>query len=72
MYFFTNRVIWCIFLLTGWSDVFFDLQGDLMCDLLDKRCPESGPHKAYIGFRYAKPLTEDTLDEMEKYASTWL
>ena len=52
--------------------MFFDLQGDLMCDLLDKRCPESGPHKAYIGFRYAKPLTEDTLDEMEKYASTWL
>ena len=41
-------------------------QGDQMCELLDKRCPESAPHKAYIGFRYAKPLTEDTIDQMEQ------
>ena len=24
------------------------------------------PHKCYIGFRYAHPLTEDTLEEIEK------
>ncbi len=35
-----------------------------MCELLDKQCPESAPHKAYVGFRYAKPLTEDTLDQV--------
>lgn len=40
-----------------------------MCQLLDNRCPETAPHKAYIGFRYAQPLTEDTLAEMERY---WL
>ena len=24
------------------------------------------PHKFYIGFRYVNPLTEDTLDQMER------
>ena len=38
-----------------------------MCEILDKKCPESAPHKAYVGFRYAQPLTECALDEMEKY-----
>ena len=42
-------------------------QGELLCAELDKRCPESAPHKPYIGFRYAHPLTEDTLDQMEKW-----
>jgi ferrochelatase len=37
-----------------------------MCQILDERCPDSAPHKAYIGFRYASPLTEDTIDQMEK------
>ncbi len=37
-----------------------------MCQKLDKMSPETAPHKAYIGFRYAHPLTEDTLDEMER------
>lgn len=37
-----------------------------MCTLLDKISPESAPHKAYIGFRYANPLTEITLEQMEK------
>ena len=41
-------------------------QGDMMCDLLDTKSPETGPHKAYVGFRYAHPLTEDALEEMEK------
>ena len=43
------------------------MQGNMMCETLDKICPESAPHKAYIGFRYANPLTEVTLDQMEKY-----
>lgn len=41
-------------------------QGDMMCTLLDKISPESAPHKAYVGFRYANPLTEITLEQMEK------
>ena len=40
-------------------------QGELLCSQLDARSPETGPHKAYVGFRYAHPLTEETLDEME-------
>ena len=40
-------------------------QGDKMCQLLDAKSPETGPHKAYVGFRYAHPLTEDALEEME-------
>lgn len=24
------------------------------------------PHKFYIGFRYVNPLTEDTIDQMER------
>lgn len=30
-----------------------------MCKLLDARCPESAPHKPYVAFRYADPLTEE-------------
>ena len=37
-----------------------------MCKILDKISPETAPHKPYIGFRYANPLTEETLDLMEK------
>lgn len=40
-------------------------QGNLMCQELDKISPETAPHKAYVGFRYASPLTEDTLEQME-------
>jgi len=41
-------------------------QGSLMCQELDKLSPETGPHKHYVGFRYAHPLTEEALDAMEK------
>lgn len=44
-----------------------DLQGQLMCNELDRKCPESAPHKHYVGFRYVNPLTEDTLQQIEKY-----
>lgn len=37
-----------------------------MCKILDEVCPDTAPHKAYVGFRYANPLTEATLEAMEK------
>ena len=40
-------------------------QGELMCKHLDEISPDTAPHKPYIGFRYAEPLTEDTIEEME-------
>ncbi|GFR94006.1 ferrochelatase [Elysia marginata] len=40
------------------------LQGQGMVDILDKISPMSAPHKFYIGFRYAHPLTEDTIEQM--------
>ncbi|XP_042911114.1 ferrochelatase, mitochondrial isoform X2 [Parasteatoda tepidariorum] len=40
-------------------------QGKLMCELLDKISSKTAPHKHYVGFRYAEPLTEDTLAAME-------
>ncbi|RKP07459.1 hypothetical protein THASP1DRAFT_34897 [Thamnocephalis sphaerospora] len=39
-------------------------QGELMSALLDKLSPATAPHKAYIGFRYAAPLTEDAIQTM--------
>ena len=30
-----------------------------MCKLLDKMSPETAPHKPYVAFRYANPLTEE-------------
>jgi ferrochelatase len=40
-------------------------QGEGMINLLDQISPETAPHRYYIGFRYAHPLTEDTIDKME-------
>lgn len=42
-----------------------ETQGEKMVEILDKISPESAPHKYYVGFRYANPLTEDALSEME-------
>jgi protoporphyrin/coproporphyrin ferrochelatase len=42
-------------------------QGERMIELLNEKSPSTGPHKFYIGFRYAHPLTEDTIAQMEKY-----
>lgn len=42
------------------------LQGKGMVEILDKISPGSAPHKFYIGFRYAHPLTEDTIEEMAR------
>ncbi|KAI5291845.1 ferrochelatase hem15, partial [Ascosphaera atra] len=31
-----------------------------MCKILDKISPETAPHRPYVAFRYAAPLTEET------------
>lgn len=41
-------------------------QGKLLCEKLDNISPETAPHKHYIAFRYANPLTEDTLQKIEE------
>ncbi|KAI9676153.1 MAG: hypothetical protein M1817_000898 [Caeruleum heppii] len=38
-----------------WSEY----QSNEMCKILDKISPETAPHKPYVAFRYAPPLTED-------------
>eukprot|EP00939_MAST-03C_sp_MAST-3C-sp1_P001658 g1658.t1 len=42
-----------------------EYQGQEMCRILDETRPESAPHRAYTAFRYANPLTEEALKEME-------
>jgi ferrochelatase len=34
--------------------------------------PETAPHKHYVAFRYATPLTEDTLQKMEEYVHSFI
>eukprot|EP00002_Diphylleia_rotans_P021175 TRINITY_DN4123_c0_g1_i1.p1 TRINITY_DN4123_c0_g1~~TRINITY_DN4123_c0_g1_i1.p1 ORF type:complete len:389 (-),score=88.19 TRINITY_DN4123_c0_g1_i1:109-1275(-) len=41
-------------------------QGEALVKLLDERLPETAPHKFYISFRYAQPLTEEAIAEMKK------
>jgi protoporphyrin/coproporphyrin ferrochelatase len=36
-----------------------------MATLLDELNPESAPHKSYVAFRYANPLTEETARQMK-------
>ncbi|KAI9137358.1 hypothetical protein BKA69DRAFT_1032673 [Paraphysoderma sedebokerense] len=40
-------------------------QGQLLEKILDQRCPENAPHKTFTTFRYAPPLTSDTLSEIK-------
>jgi len=42
------------------------LQGQGMCALLDELSPETAPHKAYVAFRYAKPLVEEAMRTMKE------
>lgn len=37
-----------------------------MCKLLDKLSPETRPHKPYVAFRYAAPLTEEMYTQLLK------
>lgn len=41
------------------------LQGKEMAKMLDELSPATAPHKAYTAFRYARPLTDEALDEMK-------
>ena len=41
------------------------MQGDGMAALLDELNPETAPHKAYIAFRYAHPLTIEAAQRMK-------
>ncbi|KAJ5907047.1 Ferrochelatase [Penicillium subrubescens] len=43
-----------------WSEY----QCEEMCKLLDKMSPETAPHKPYVAFRYAAPLTETMYNQM--------
>ncbi|QFZ28995.1 hypothetical protein EJF18_50215 [Clavispora lusitaniae] len=45
-----------------WSEY----QCEHVCKRLDEICPETAPHKPYVAFRYAKPLTEEMLVQMKK------
>ena len=38
-----------------WSEY----QSSEMCKILDRISPDTAPHKPYVAFRYANPLTED-------------
>ncbi|UZJ54370.1 hypothetical protein CBS101457_003690 [Exobasidium rhododendri] len=40
-------------------------QGQAMATMLDELSPQTAPHKAYTAFRYARPLTEEAMDEMK-------
>ena len=37
-----------------------------MCKILDQISPETAPHKPYVAFRYANPLTEDMYAQLLK------
>lgn len=37
-----------------------------MVKILDELSPETAPHKPYVAFRYANPLTEDCIAEMKR------
>lgn len=37
-----------------------------MCQLLDQLSPTTAPHKHYVAFRYADPMTADALTAMKK------
>ncbi|XP_051157353.1 ferrochelatase, mitochondrial [Leptopilina boulardi] len=40
-------------------------QGKLLCEQLDQVSPETAPHKYYVAFRYADPLTDEALKQIE-------
>lgn len=43
-----------------WSEY----QAEEMCKILDKISPETAPHKPYVAFRYANPLTEEMYNRL--------
>lgn len=43
-----------------WSEY----QAAEVCKILDETCPDTAPHKPYVAFRYARPLTDETYKQM--------
>ncbi|KAK6948212.1 hypothetical protein Daesc_009976 [Daldinia eschscholtzii] len=43
-----------------WSEY----QNEEMCKILDRISPETAPHKPYVAFRYANPLTEEMYNKL--------
>jgi len=43
-----------------------ETQGDKLCRKLDALSPSTAPHKHYVGFRYADPLSDQSLLQIEK------
>lgn len=43
-----------------------NIQGENMAKLLDELSPETAPHKHYVAFRYARPLTDETAQRMRE------
>ena len=41
-------------------------QGEKMVKILDEQSPETAPHKFYVGFRYAAPMTENAINLIER------
>ena len=41
-------------------------QGKLMESLLDSMSPQTAPHKSYVAFRYAPPLTDQSIAQMKQ------
>lgn len=39
-------------------------QAERVCQILDKTCPATAPHKPYVAFRYANPLTDETYQQL--------
>ncbi|EIW63169.1 ferrochelatase [Trametes versicolor FP-101664 SS1] len=41
------------------------LQGERMATILDELHPATAPHKSYVAFRYARPLTDETARQIK-------
>ncbi|KAI0780182.1 ferrochelatase [Fomes fomentarius] len=41
------------------------LQGERMAAILDELHPATAPHKSYVAFRYARPLSDETAQQMK-------
>ncbi|KAJ3258453.1 hypothetical protein HK103_003575 [Boothiomyces macroporosus] len=41
-------------------------QGEMLAKKMDLLSPSTAPHKSYVGFRYAAPLTEETIVQMKQ------
>ena len=42
------------------------VQGEGMCERLDRLSPETAPHRFYVAFRYIHPTSEDALRQMKE------